>query len=175
MQPQAKRCRRSTGAAAGAPGARPNPLPGCDVVAANRYQFTGYYTGLSVEVTDGEHMRQLYENGCFGVGSQTRAAPAVLWQQPAAAAAAGADETLILCLEEAFFLHRTLRCLEVRSLADALLTTEELFAACCAAKPTFVRTYVAYVYLRAQNWVVKAGLKFGGDFRECCLRCAVHR
>lgn len=167
MQPQPKRRRRSAGATA-ADAVRPNPLPGCDIVAANRYQFCGHFTGLSVEVSDTEHIRQLYENGCFGVGSKTLAAPSVLWQQqqPIPDGADDEAERLILFLEEAFFLHHTLRCLAVHSLAGGRLSTEELFAACCAAKPAFVRTYVAYVYLRVQNWVVKGGLKFGGDFRE---------
>lgn len=172
-QPQPKRGRRRS-----RPADRSNPLPGCAQLADNCHQFTGHFTGLDVQVANAEHIGQLYANGCFGTGSHTKSAPAVLWQQPEAAAVAAAaggtptGETLVLFAEEAFFLHHSLRCLDVRSPnpADGSLSGDQLFEQFRTLKPTFAETYVAYVFLRSLNWVVKAGLKFGGDFCKCFFR-----
>lgn len=77
------------------------------------------------------------------------------------------EETLSLLLEEAFFLHFSLRCLKVMNFDQTHeYTTEELFDKFCNADPHFIQRFVVYQYYRAKNWVVKSGLKFGGDFRK---------
>lgn len=74
--------------------------------------------------------------------------------------------SMVLFLEEAFFLHHTLNQLEVRDLEDKPLTTEELWLKFCKLKSTFVECFVSYLYLKSKCWVVKGGIKFGGDFGE---------
>lgn len=75
-------------------------------------------------------------------------------------------------MEEAFFLHHTLKCLRIMDLDDRELQTEDILKKFCSVKPDFIIKYVAYVFLRSKNWIVKSGLKFGGDF---CKFIYVHR
>lgn len=74
------------------------------------------------------------------------------------------EEPLILCLEEAFFLHWSLKCLTIHNLSNKVLETKELWIKFCNLKKNFVTSYVTYHYLRSLNWVVRNGFKFGGDF-----------
>lgn len=77
------------------------------------------------------------------------------------------EEFLALSLEEAFFLHYSLKCLTIANFNDTTeFTTDELINLFCDSDPRFIERYVAYQYYRAKNWVVKSGLKFGGDFRK---------
>lgn len=77
------------------------------------------------------------------------------------------EELLALLLEEAFFLHYSLKCLSIVNFNDTKeFTTDELIDLFCDNDPRFIERYVAYQYYRAKNWVVKSGLKFGGDFRK---------
>lgn len=110
-------------------------------------QFCGYFTGLSVDVI-GEQSAKfiLNEHGCFGIGS---------------------DTILHLFMEEAFFLHHSLKCLRIMDLDSRELTTEDILNRFCSVKTDFIIKYVSYVFLRSKNWIVKSGLKFGGDFRKC--------
>lgn len=79
-------------------------------------------------------------------------------------------ESLVLSLEEAFFLHFSLKCLEIRNFENSALTTEELWTSFCEIKKNFIICFVGYQYFRSKNWVVKGGLQFGGDFREFSLQ-----
>lgn len=77
------------------------------------------------------------------------------------------EEVLALLPEEAFFLHFSLRCLKVINFEQTHeYTTEEIFGKFCAMNPQFIQRYIVYHYYRSKNWVVKSGLKFGGDFRK---------
>lgn len=75
------------------------------------------------------------------------------------------QERLHLMLEEAFYLQNVKKCLLIASETD----TWKLY---CETDPHFVQNYIVYSYFRSKNWVVKPGLKFGGDFRKrlhCCF------
>lgn len=77
------------------------------------------------------------------------------------------DETLALLPEEAFFLHYSLRCLRVLNFEQTHeFSTDELLTKFCNSDAKFIERFVVYQYYRAKNWVVKSGLKFGGDFCE---------
>lgn len=80
------------------------------------------------------------------------------------------EEVLALLLEEAFFLHSSLKCLKIVDLDDTReFTTDELLNFFCNLNSRFIERFVAYQYYRGKNWVIKSGLKFGGDFRKCIL------
>ncbi|XP_076271978.1 tRNA splicing endonuclease subunit 2 [Rhynchophorus ferrugineus] len=72
-------------------------------------------------------------------------------------------ETVWLGLEEAFFLTNVLGCLEVTYKND-ILTVENMWELFSNTQPTFIRNYIVYYYYKAKKWVVKPGIKFGGDF-----------
>ncbi|XP_018324148.1 tRNA-splicing endonuclease subunit Sen2 [Agrilus planipennis] len=73
------------------------------------------------------------------------------------------SEKLFLGLEEAFFLLNGLNCIDI--FADkGLLTTDEAWTLFSSTDQYFVQNYVVYHYFRSKQWVVKPGLKFGGDF-----------
>lgn len=73
-------------------------------------------------------------------------------------------ETVNLSLEEAMFLTSALDCLNIFDLNDKLLNTKEMWELFNESDPYFVQNYIAYYYFRSKNWVVKSGIKFGGDF-----------
>lgn len=72
-------------------------------------------------------------------------------------------ETVWLSLEETFFLTNVLGCLQVTYKND-ILTVENMWDLFSKTQPTFIRNYIIYYYYKAKNWVVKPGIKFGGDF-----------
>ncbi|KAH1016265.1 hypothetical protein HUJ04_007517 [Dendroctonus ponderosae] len=72
-------------------------------------------------------------------------------------------EELWLGLEEAFFLTSVVKCLNV-SFEGEIASIEKLWGLFQNAQPNFTRNYVVYFYYRCKNWVVKPGIKFGGDF-----------
>lgn len=77
------------------------------------------------------------------------------------------EESLVLSMEEAFFLHHSLRCLKIVDFEqNSELSTEDFLRNCCALKKNFILHFIAYHYYRSQGWIVKNGLKFGGDFRK---------
>lgn len=77
------------------------------------------------------------------------------------------EDTLALMLEEAFFLHFALDCLRITNFDRTVeFTTEEVIQKFCDQNSRFVERYVAYQYYRSRNWIVKSGIKFGGDFRK---------
>ncbi|GIL92732.1 hypothetical protein Vretifemale_20236 [Volvox reticuliferus] len=80
-----------------------------------------------------------------------------------------------LTLEEAFFMHYVLRCLEVYELQPGspipasaenvrLLDTEKLWRACRAIRSNFVTSYAAYHHLKSKGWIPRSGLLYGVDF-----------
>lgn len=151
----------------------------------------GYFTGLDVEIFDATSVKAIYESGCYGLNPKPRQTlmykkqPKIVteaeirreeeWREMFSDATAGdADETLlftipqslVLFLEEAFFLQHTISCLDVRNLDDLTIPTEDLWTKFCKLKETFIECFVAYLYLKSKNWVIKSGMKFGGDFCE---------
>ncbi len=190
-----------------------HPFPIDNIAQESEYIFTGYFTGINVEIFDAETIKKIYENGSFGIGSKTQAAPKVLWkgQVPPAKVLKKIydkkckwreqigsrqinteividgsntdnpdddsmetiqidpfhiEETLVLTLEESFFLHSTLKCLQIMDSVGRVMQKGEIFIKFCHLKPHFWTHFVAYSYLRSKNWIVKCGLKFGGDFRK---------
>lgn len=160
-----------------------NPLPVSR--AENHRVFVGLFTGLSVEVFEPKDIKKLYNNGFFGCGAQTKTQPRILIpisrnsktkthtskesnkQTSSNERQHFIDESLVLSLEESFFLQNALKCLEIRTLDEKKsLSANEFLSICCSLKKNFVMCYVAYHYYRSQEWIVKSGLKFGGDFRK---------
>lgn len=77
------------------------------------------------------------------------------------------EETLALLPEEAFFLHYSLRCLRVMDFNQTHeLTTYEMLEKFCTNDAKFIQKFVVYHHYRSKNWVVKSGIKFGGEFRK---------
>ncbi|KAL0125119.1 hypothetical protein PUN28_004333 [Cardiocondyla obscurior] len=73
-------------------------------------------------------------------------------------------EALHLTFEETFFLLFGLGCLQVIHFDGSLLDINNAWLYFCKEKPDFVQKYVVYHYYRSKGWVVKPGLKYGGDF-----------
>lgn len=75
------------------------------------------------------------------------------------------EEKLCLSLEDAFFLSQSLNCLNIFE-NDRLLEGIELWNVFCETDCNFIQNYAVYHYYRSKNWVVKPGIKFGGDYRK---------
>lgn len=74
-------------------------------------------------------------------------------------------EHLVLGLEEAYFLLDALKCLDIY-FNNKLLPPEEAWNLFQDADKYFLQNYIVYHYYRSKSWVVKTGLKFGGDYCE---------
>ncbi|KAL7301655.1 hypothetical protein TKK_0005659 [Trichogramma kaykai] len=72
-------------------------------------------------------------------------------------------ETLHLTFAETFFLAYGLGCLNVIDLDGKILSLRE-FWDYLNKNPNFLHNYVTYHYFRSKGWIVKSGLKYGGDF-----------
>ncbi|GFR50075.1 hypothetical protein Agub_g12219 [Astrephomene gubernaculifera] len=95
---------------------------------------------------------------------------------PFSPAAAGCRLVAVrLTLEEAFFLHHVLRCLQVYELqpgsplpatADHVRRLDDLglWRACRRIRSNFVTSYVAYHHLKAKGWIPRSGLLYGVDY-----------
>ncbi|XP_028147798.2 tRNA-splicing endonuclease subunit Sen2 [Diabrotica virgifera virgifera] len=75
----------------------------------------------------------------------------------------GLEEVVFLGLEEAFFLSHCVEVLEI-SHNSCVLNSEKLWSLFTDTDLYFPYNYAVYNYFRAKNWVVKPGIKFGGDF-----------
>ncbi|XP_014209807.1 tRNA-splicing endonuclease subunit Sen2 [Copidosoma floridanum] len=73
-------------------------------------------------------------------------------------------ETLHLTFEETFFLMYGLGCLRVVDFDGKYLSIKEVWNCFCKDQKNFLQKYVTYHYFRSKGWVVKPGLKYGGDF-----------
>lgn len=76
---------------------------------------------------------------------------------------AGIRETVWLSLEEAFFLFYMITCLNIHQ-ENKMLTVDEAWLIFSENNKYFQYDYVIYSHFRAKNWVVKPGIKFGGDY-----------
>lgn len=76
----------------------------------------------------------------------------------------GSKESVNLMLEEAFFLKK-LGCIEIKFEGETLDIAKmwELFS---DSDPFFRRNYAVYYHFRCERWIVKPGIKFGGDYRK---------
>lgn len=74
------------------------------------------------------------------------------------------QETLHLTFEETFFLLHSLGCLNLVDFDGNLLDIDSAWHFFCKSDTNFVPKYVVYHYFRSKGWVVKPGLKYGGDF-----------
>ncbi|XP_047031584.1 tRNA-splicing endonuclease subunit Sen2 [Helicoverpa zea] len=74
------------------------------------------------------------------------------------------QEKLMLTPQEAFFLLYGLGCLQIVSLDNTLLNIEKCWDIFTTADSKFVNKYVVYHYYRSKGYVVKPGIKFGGDY-----------
>lgn len=73
-------------------------------------------------------------------------------------------EKLMLTLQEAFFLMYGLGCLQVYDSDRKLLNTDQCWQLFTETDPNFIRKYVVYHHFRSKGYVVKPGVKFGGDY-----------
>ncbi|XP_016936307.3 uncharacterized protein Tsen2 isoform X1 [Drosophila suzukii] len=126
------------------------PFPSCE----NGERHQGRFTGLSVEIIDPVQAKSLYDSGCFGKGSKSRGGPA----------SGDEDETLLLGLEESCFLAYYLNTLEITNLAGSSMDFQVFLEAAKKLNERFVENLACYLYLKSKNWVIKSGIKFGGDF-----------
>lgn len=74
------------------------------------------------------------------------------------------QEKLMLTLEEAFFLLYGLGCLQVVDKNDQFLSVNDCWKIFSDSSNRFVEKYVVYHYFRSKGYVVKPGIKFGGDY-----------
>lgn len=73
-------------------------------------------------------------------------------------------ETLHLTFEESFFLIYAVGCLQAVNSDGKILSIKEAWDYFCKESKNFIPRYVVYHYFRSKGWVVKPGLKYGGDF-----------
>lgn len=109
-------------------------------------RWIGVWTGPWVEVRDQEGVVALHSKGCYGVKSTTK-------------------DCSILSLQEAFYLHHCLSCLDIIDTKGSQLSSSEcwqLFAEQIGKR--FVPLLVAYIHLRSFGWVVRCGVTMGTDF-----------
>lgn len=125
-------------------------------------RHVGIFTGRSIEVVDPEAIRELHENGCFGISTVTKGKPLCLRKGPPVESRT--TDKLLLFPEEALFLSYSLKCLEIRTRDGTPMSAEDCLAQFSRIHPGFVSSFIVYTYLRSKNWVVKSGIKFGGDF-----------
>lgn len=71
-------------------------------------------------------------------------------------------EVLALSLEEAYFLH-AINCLSIYQ-QEELLNAKSAWTLFAKTDKYFSQNYVVYQYFRLKNWIVKPGIKFGGDY-----------
>uniref|UniRef100_A0A182VUW6 tRNA-intron lyase n=1 Tax=Anopheles minimus TaxID=112268 RepID=A0A182VUW6_9DIPT len=156
------------------------PLPVHDKTASEALQIEAIFTGFTIDVSHPDSIRVLCLNGGFGQGMLSRAFPACVTNpreldrkrkrkttsapiEPNASQE-NVNEPLCLFLEEAFFLMHTLGILHVKDLFDKQIDTREAFERFRKIKKNFLACYCAYLYLKSKNWIIKSGIKFGGDF-----------
>ncbi|EFN88436.1 tRNA-splicing endonuclease subunit Sen2 [Harpegnathos saltator] len=73
-------------------------------------------------------------------------------------------EALHLTFEETFFLMFGLGCLQVVHFDGSLIDINNAWLYFCKEKTDFLQKYVVYHYYRSKGWIVKSGIKYGGDF-----------
>jgi tRNA-splicing endonuclease subunit Sen2 len=163
------------------------PFPSADVT------IKSLFTGLDVEIFDKTSINCLFDSGCYGMNSKPRQAISynekkkkkapemtqieyerkIQWKEKFGNSNEDDEidpfaipQSLVLFPEEAMFLNKEIKCLQVYDLDDKLISTENLWKLFCELKYNFVECYVSFLYLKSKNWVIKSGIKFGGNFRK---------
>ncbi|CAD6998858.1 unnamed protein product [Ceratitis capitata] len=119
----------------------------------------GVFTGLSVEVYDTESIKAIYENGFYGKGSKSRGAPQVVTRNVTDVA-----ECLTLELEEAAFLAYIFGALSIQNIENNEVKWAEFLNAAQTINSQFIESFACYMYLKSKGWIIKSGIKFGGNF-----------
>ncbi|XP_014371333.2 tRNA-splicing endonuclease subunit Sen2 isoform X2 [Papilio machaon] len=74
------------------------------------------------------------------------------------------QEKLMLSKQESFFLLYGLGCLQILNNDDNVLNIEQCWKTFQEDDKYFLEKYVVYHYFRSKGYVVKPGIKFGGDY-----------
>ncbi|CAK1555755.1 unnamed protein product [Leptosia nina] len=74
------------------------------------------------------------------------------------------EEKLMLTKQEAFFLVYGLGCLQVLDSENKVLKVKDCWKLFAESDSSFIRKYVVYHYYRSKGYIVKPGIKFGGDY-----------
>ncbi|CAG4951982.1 unnamed protein product [Colias eurytheme] len=74
------------------------------------------------------------------------------------------EEKLMLTKQEAFFLLYGLGCLQIFNIDNKLLKVNDCWKLFNEADHYFMNKYIVYHYYRSKGYIVKPGIKFGGDF-----------
>ncbi|XP_012282962.1 tRNA-splicing endonuclease subunit Sen2 isoform X2 [Orussus abietinus] len=74
------------------------------------------------------------------------------------------QETLHLTFQETFFLMFGLSCLQVINFDGNALSIQDVWTYFSKEDQHFIQKYIVYHYFRSKGWVVKPGLKYGGDY-----------
>ena len=69
-----------------------------------------------------------------------------------------------LGLEEAFYLCHALKCLEIVNKLKSFVNESDLWHYMKSKRENFPEFSKAYSHLRAKNWVVTSGVRYGADF-----------
>lgn len=77
----------------------------------------------------------------------------------------GIKEKIHLSLVEAYYLANDVECLNVYD-EDVLLDKETMWRKFLNSDANFIPNYVTYRHFRKKGWIVKAGIKFGGDYSK---------
>ncbi|KAH8376588.1 hypothetical protein KR093_000133 [Drosophila rubida] len=119
-------------------------------------EYKGVFNGLAVEVVNTEQatIAALYDNGGYGKGSLSRGDPN----------SGNPAETLLLGLEEACLLAYFVEKLQISDQAGNQMSWTVFVQTALEYDPQFIYKLAAYLYLKSKNWIVKSGIKFGGDF-----------
>lgn len=83
-------------------------------------------------------------------------------------------ETLQLTFEETFFLMYGLGCLQLINYNGKLMSIVEAWNHFNEQDKHFFPKYIVYHYFRSKGWVVKPGLKFGGDFCKYLMKFLIN-
>lgn len=80
-------------------------------------------------------------------------------------------EKLMLTLEEAFFLSFAISCLQLMDHKGNHLSLHQTWILFKETDKKFVNKYVVYHYFKSKGYIVKPGIKFGGDYCKIFVSC----
>lgn len=127
------------------------------------FRSQGIFTGISVELYDKESIEHLEKCRSFGVNPNSRH---FLKKRRLAESISDEITFLTLTLEEAFFLNHAMMYMEIRNIKNEVIPGEHLWERFSTINPKFIQNYVGYLYLKTKNWIIRSGIKFGGDYRK---------
>lgn len=74
------------------------------------------------------------------------------------------SDKLFLSLQEAFYVHFVEDCLHIFDEENSLLSTEQCWDLFQKVDKNFIEKYVVYHYYKSKDYIIKTGVKFGGDY-----------